>query len=261
MNPYEILGVSSHATGAEIKSAYRKLVKKFHPDVYKGNHAGMIREVNEAYDILSDPVRKAAYNGRGTKRTSFAYVYQEDPRTKHRREQVARRRAAAQQKREEHLRLVNATYKVLRFFSFATLIFAFLVIVDKYLLQYEYREVAERGWVIRGETFSYMSTRHFTIAVPNDMHIRYDYQAANKQILTIAVSPIFKIPSTVSVVMSDEIYTANILRTIFSSQINIQYVLFFTSIFVVLRKSYNEVNMVFAFVPIFIAIFIWLVHF
>jgi curved DNA-binding protein CbpA len=52
----------------------------------------MIREVNEAYDILSDPVRKAVYDGRGTKRTSFAYVYvyQEDPMTKHRRAQKGR---------------------------------------------------------------------------------------------------------------------------------------------------------------------------
>ena len=261
MNPYEILGISSKASVAEIKSAYRKLVKKFHPDVYKGDYLGMIRELNEAYDILSDPVRKAAYDGRGKQTTSFTYVYEEDPRTKQRREYVAQRRAAARRRRDEHLKLVNATYKLLRYISFATLVFASLVIVDKHLPQYLYYEIAERGWDSRGDDFSYLSTKHFTIAVPKDIHVGYDFNAEKKQVLTIAVSPILRIPSTVSLVIDGEMYTADILRTIFSSQVNIQYVLFTISLFVVIKKSYNEFNLGFAFFPIFIIIFIWLVYF
>lgn len=54
MNPYEVLGVPSTATVAEIKSAYRKLVKQFHPDVNKDQDKVRIRQVNEAYDILSN---------------------------------------------------------------------------------------------------------------------------------------------------------------------------------------------------------------
>jgi curved DNA-binding protein CbpA len=215
VNPYEILGISSHATGAQIKSAYRKLVKKFHPDVYKGDHSGMIRELNEAYDILSDPVRKAAYDARGKQATSFTYVYEEDPRTKQRREYVAHRRAAARRRRQEHLSLVNATYKLLRYISFATLIFASLVIIDKQLPQYLYYEIAERGWDSRADDFSYISTKHFTIAVPRDIHVGYDYKAENKQVLTIAISPILRIPSTVSLMKDGEMYTADVLRTIF----------------------------------------------
>lgn len=57
MNPYEVLGVSENASDAEIKKAYRNLVKKYHPDHYKDNDMGAvaeekIREINVAYDTI-----------------------------------------------------------------------------------------------------------------------------------------------------------------------------------------------------------------
>lgn len=57
MNPYEVLGVSENATDAEIKKAYRNLVKKYHPDHYKDKGMGSvaeekIREINVAYDTI-----------------------------------------------------------------------------------------------------------------------------------------------------------------------------------------------------------------
>lgn len=268
MNPYEVLNVSPNATGAEIKTAYRTLVKKFHPDVYKGNHEDMIKQLNEAYDILSDPVRKAAYDRRGTWSTSFVYEYEEDPRTIQRREYVARRRAEARRKREEYLRLANATYKVLRLISFSALCFASLIIVDKHLPQIEYHEVAERGWLDdsrrssrREDSFSFMQTKNFVIVVPSHIHVDYDYDTINKQLLTIAISPIFRIPSSVSVLKDGSNVTEDIKRTLFSSEISAPYLLFFTSLFIVLRKRYSDVNLGIAFCPIFVFVFIWLTYF
>ena len=57
-DPYEVLGVSKDATQEEIKAAYRKLAKQYHPDRYIGNPladlaAEKFKEINEAYDILS----------------------------------------------------------------------------------------------------------------------------------------------------------------------------------------------------------------
>lgn len=56
-NPYEVLGINENATEEEIKTAYRKLVKKYHPDQYQNNPLGdlaqeKLREVNEAYDAI-----------------------------------------------------------------------------------------------------------------------------------------------------------------------------------------------------------------
>ena len=54
---YEVLGVNKSATDSEIKSAYRKLAKKYHPDMNPGDKEAeeKFKEVNDAYAVLSDP--------------------------------------------------------------------------------------------------------------------------------------------------------------------------------------------------------------
>ena len=61
---YKILGVTTESTEQEIKSAYRKLARKWHPDV-AGNSSDVVsrfKEINEAYEILSDKSKKAEYD-------------------------------------------------------------------------------------------------------------------------------------------------------------------------------------------------------
>ena len=60
---YEVLGVSKTATDAEIKSAFRKLAKKYHPDVStEENAAEKFKECQEAYAVLSDPQKRKQYD-------------------------------------------------------------------------------------------------------------------------------------------------------------------------------------------------------
>ncbi|MCR4880769.1 MAG: DnaJ domain-containing protein [bacterium] len=64
---YEILGVARNATEKEIKSAYRKLAKKYHPDVNKAKDASeKFKDVNEAYEVLSDPQKRQRYDSLGS---------------------------------------------------------------------------------------------------------------------------------------------------------------------------------------------------
>lgn len=63
---YEILGVKREATEAEIKAAYRKLARKFHPDVNKTKEAEQkFKDINEAYEVLSDKTKRQRYDSLG----------------------------------------------------------------------------------------------------------------------------------------------------------------------------------------------------
>ena len=61
---YDVLGIDRNADEKTIKKAYRKLAKKYHPDTNAGNPdaTDKFKEVNEAYDILSDPKKKKMYD-------------------------------------------------------------------------------------------------------------------------------------------------------------------------------------------------------
>ena len=61
---YEVLGVSKNASDADIKRAYRKLAKENHPDLHPGDKAceARFKEANEAYEVLSNPDKKAKYD-------------------------------------------------------------------------------------------------------------------------------------------------------------------------------------------------------
>jgi molecular chaperone DnaJ/curved DNA-binding protein len=61
---YRILGVDRGADEKTIKSAYRKLARKYHPDVNKGQDA-RFKEINEAYEVLSDPEKRRRYDTLG----------------------------------------------------------------------------------------------------------------------------------------------------------------------------------------------------
>ena len=77
---YKILGVSPSASEEEIKQAFFRLAKKYHPDRHRGkgsaDYAARFAEINEAYNVLKDPASKAAYDreygGTGTAATRRA---------------------------------------------------------------------------------------------------------------------------------------------------------------------------------------------
>ena len=133
MNPYAILGVSTHATDLEIKRAYRNLVKRYHPDKRSSESSHeQIVAINQAYDILSDPDKRAQYD-RG-----FAILYvtpqpQEDPLEAYKREYKQKRWAREKKEREEKLARKKAIYRVLRWLHFPVLVFGAIFMLNDWL--------------------------------------------------------------------------------------------------------------------------------
>lgn len=70
---YEVLGVDKGADDTTIKKAFRKLARKYHPDVNPGDKAAeeKFKELNDAYEVLSDPQKKAQYDQFGHDANSF----------------------------------------------------------------------------------------------------------------------------------------------------------------------------------------------
>ena len=71
-NYYLILGITSDATLGDIKEAYRRLVKEFHPDRYGSNHSPFLA-IQEAYSVLSDPIKRQNHDG---------YILNQRPKSK-----------------------------------------------------------------------------------------------------------------------------------------------------------------------------------
>ena len=72
---YNTLGVSQRAEAEEIKKAYKKLARKYHPDRNPGDEAAeeRFKQINAAYDVLSDPVTRRNYDLYGASLNSKAW--------------------------------------------------------------------------------------------------------------------------------------------------------------------------------------------
>ena len=70
---YQILGVAKDATEKDVKQAYRKLARKFHPDVNPNNKSAQekFKEINEAYEVLSDSTKRGKYDTLGANWQSY----------------------------------------------------------------------------------------------------------------------------------------------------------------------------------------------
>ncbi|KAL9709847.1 hypothetical protein Ac2012v2_006902 [Leucoagaricus gongylophorus] len=118
-NPYELLKLESSATEGDIKTAYRKLSLKVHPDRNPDHPeaAKLFHELNQAYELLLDPLRRLALDQKLRVKEAKKERYKAyDAKRKHMVEELERRERATAKKtkmgREEEMRVINETERI-----------------------------------------------------------------------------------------------------------------------------------------------------
>lgn len=265
MNPYEVLGVGRHASDDEIKSAYRTLIKRYHPDVNKSQDANArVVLINAAYETLSDPQKRAQYDQSPYVVTE---VYEEDPIEAYKREFKRKRWEKEQAAKERRVKREMITYRVMGAVAFPMLAFALILVLDNVLPRRVYQEPGLAGWQeriggyrrSRGVLISYMETPHFFMQVPHELHVNYPYYDVDKPPLTIAATPIFDIARSVSYIHNDMGLRYEIGGTVHSNPAQLPWLLLISSAFVVYKNEYSMLNYALCFLPLLIFGFVLLV--
>ena len=254
MDPYQILGISPDAKNDEIKKAYRRLVKQYHPDKNSSAEASSrVQLINAAYEILSDPLKRAQYH-----QPAYADVIEEeDPIEAYKREFKRKRWEKEQAARARAITRERVTYKVFRTLTFPILVFALLIVTDGFLPFIPHEEIPIAGWQERerggkysqGVLNSYLQTPGFYVRVPHEFHLNYPYYDDVKPPVTIYTSAIFDVPREVSSTFGGYHWKVEILNTVHNHYFPVKWMLLLSSLFVVIRKKFSLLDYAVCFLP------------
>jgi curved DNA-binding protein CbpA len=199
MDYYEILSVPRTASQTEIRNAYRKLAKLYHPDKNSSEHAKTyIQLINEAYETLSDPQKRSQYD-----QPVFTFVTpevtpqpQKDPLEEQRKENFRRWQERERIKRQEEEEYKAYAFKQFKKFNVIIAVWALLLVLDEYALppRTVQEEVLEATTVrTRRERNHLAKTESFVMAIPREAIEK----SANGR-LRIESSLVFNIPLRVA---------------------------------------------------------------
>jgi hypothetical protein len=251
MTAYEILGLPNTATRAQIKVAYRQLVKQYHPDRNPDiDSNAQIQLINEAYDILSDPVKRSEYDWE-------LYARTEDPGApdpvEAYREEFLRRKAVQRKREQEEMQQWRIDFhRKSRFFVLAMCIIPLSILLDYHLPWTPLVESATDGWqkVIRTKSGtaikSYMVTPSGIIRVAHFLHIDYDYSTHPP--INFSITPIFKMRVSASLASENGYVVYPMYIGIYATGLTMPYILLAINLlyFVNYRYAYWKLTLIFA---------------
>lgn len=254
MNHYEVLGVRRDATSLELKDAYRKLVKQYHPDINPSlNAKDKIRLINEAYEVLSDYHSKNRYDQFLDGKIETVKPAQETEDEKYRREFLRNRAREKREKLEYSIKMKVWFYKRERMVSFFFFAIGLLFSLDYYFLNKNIEhEISNHVLgrtsveVITKSGFRFFTSRDFFYEEPE-----FD----NKRV-SITYSSVFNVPSRIQFVDGYNQY--RIFRNLHSFRNAFSVIILLFSGIVLLNKEYTDFRLSCGLVPFFATAFLLL---
>jgi hypothetical protein len=238
MNPYEILEVSPDASNAEIKAAYRKAVKKHHPDL-SGNNNDSIILINEAYELLTDGNRKKTYD------IPIHWEFTSappDPVEIYKNQFRERKRAEARNR-------VEFEKKVFRNLFYVNLViaaFALLLILDQVLPAVSATELALDSQYANLRS-DQIETENLSIYIPRSAEL--DHVFIITEPIQVEQSPIFNVPTHAIVRNGDSEWSFVPAATVFSFAIPFHYVTLLFCGITLSRRTFVPVAFSLSFAP------------
>ncbi len=259
MNYYEILGVSHAANSAQIKRAYRLMVKQYHPDINPTPEAHQkIRDITIAYEVLSDPYTKEIYDLQQVYAHHQHFNIAPEPTPEQEYRRVQRQKVVEMERRriEQLFRLKSKFYSIQRMFCFLFLGIAIVFSIDYFVMARQISEPVDRiNLRKQGTNFSTeIITPNFDIETDESFYNYYD-QARNPYV-QVYFSSIFDAPSMVGLVSNDEVKTFSIAGTIHSYGNVLSYALFLLCMIIIQKRRYSDWALTLAIIPFFIVAFL-----
>ncbi len=236
MNHYEILEISSDAMPAQIKSAYRKLVKRYHPDINPDPAAAskMIL-INEAYEVLSEPATRTLYDLYLQGVPVKTVIEETTPEQKYRAEYI---RNKIRKEREQMERLFRVKQRFYCRFRVANMLFFGFSVLLTFDYYYSFNESTFMvDDVLQGTYETYIViTNGSKIATNRSFY--YDYWESNSLDVAIRFTSILQRPQKVRAENSDNAYFIH--GTIYSFRNAFSVIMLFFSMIVVANKRYTD---------------------
>jgi len=251
MSHYTTLGIASGATSAEIKSAYRGLVKIYHPDLNPSPDAhSRMQAINEAYEVLSDSYSRQMYDLLLAGHVFSMEPPQETEAQRFRREYKQRKVREERMQMENLIRLKVRFYRGLRMASYFFFGLGLLFTIDYYLHPFQ------KVYTIQAMESSYYQTEVTTVEgvkLLADWDLLAEYNAKGGEQVQVYSSLIFRIPTRIQLVDGTTRYRVS--RTLHSFRNIITLIILIFSAIVMNNKEFTDFRLTCGLVPILLLIF------
>jgi hypothetical protein len=260
MTYYEVLEVHEGAGFTEIKSSYRRLVKIYHPDL---NSSAMAKErivlITEAYEYLSDPVKRSQYDARfyvANDTTSYrqptAPQYR-DEREIRRQEYIKKKRMQEQHQWDQLFKIKVKFYKAQRYFAFVFLLVGLVYTWDYYFLEEQVGfKVMDIGLNNRGSCgVSLFGIENFMA----EEEFFYQMQGNLNREVNVYFSRLHLVPVAVG---TENMGIYKISETVHSFNNFFGFLLTFLGVLLIVNHKYAEWRLTLGLLPFFITIFLLL---